>query len=54
MGEALAYVEKVVSEGVPEGVQTLVLPTHTALAAVRDAPRQTFPCSSVPCTRTGC
>ena len=37
ISEALAYVEKVVSAGVPPGVQPLVLPAHTALAAVRDA-----------------
>ena len=35
--EALAFLEQVVAGGVPDGVQPLVLPAHTALAAVRDA-----------------
>ncbi len=37
IGEALAYVEKVVSVPVPPGVQPLVLPAHTSLTTVRDA-----------------
>lgn len=37
IGEALAYLETVVSHGSPQGVQPLLLPAHTALAAVRDA-----------------
>lgn len=35
--EALDYIEQVVSAAVPSAVQPLLLPAHTALAAVRDA-----------------
>ncbi len=37
IAEALAYVEELAAEPIPDGIQPFIIPPHTALAAVREA-----------------